>query len=86
MKILNILCKRESLTLPIDDVDETHDYLTIYNQDGEIVARSEPFDGDEDTDLEYDGYIFMAPPVAIEDGEYMIYITVQSIKNKMSNG
>lgn len=83
MKINNLIFKRESLTLPINHREEQWDYLTIYNEEREIIARSLPTHPENVVRLKYDGFDIIALPSARETGEHQILISISSIKNQM---
>jgi hypothetical protein len=80
MKINNIFLKRESLTLPINGNDETWDYLTMYDENNNIIKRSNHVHPETDVFLEYEGLEFGASPSALKNGEDNIFITVSSLK------
>lgn len=81
MKIRNIQCKRESLTLPINGKDENWDYLTIYDEKDNVLMRSGHHHFEGTIRMTYNDLVFMAPPLSKEYGEEYIYITVKSLKD-----
>ena len=86
MKIKNINCQRESLTLPINGKDETWDYLTIYDEKGNILKQSGHHHPEGTIRLEYNELIFVAPSISKDRGEEYIYITVKSLKDYVNKG
>lgn len=81
LNITSITAKRESLSLP--DTEKSHnttwDYLTLYNQDNEIIARSNRCHSEGDIELEYEGLIFFSPHGYMGDTN-QISISFNSLK------
>lgn len=73
-QITNITAKRESITLPINGNEETWTYLTLYDQDDEVVVRSGHYHPEGDIHLEYEGLVF----VSLKNRE--VYVTFESLK------
>lgn len=73
--------KREALTLPINGKEENWDYLTIYDKDGKIVARSQRHHFEGTIFLIYEGLTFMCEPLAKNYGENQIFVSIESIKS-----
>lgn len=83
MKINNINCKREKLVeIFTKDGVETPielEHLTIYDENGNILIRSEPAYGNDYIELNYQGLKFIA--LAGAESESDIVITVESLKS-----
>lgn len=81
LNITNIIAKRESLSLPDIEVghNTTWDYLTLYNQDGEVIIRSDRHHPEGDITLQYEGLIFFATPYTKSNPDY-ISISFNSLK------
>jgi hypothetical protein len=79
LAITNIIAKRESLSI---DNDKEYDYLTLYNQDDMILARSDKYHPQSPIELEYEGLIFLSPAGRMfkDRGEIDISILFVSLK------
>ncbi len=73
---MKVYPKRESLTLPINGKDETWDYLTLYDKDGNIVLRSGNYHPEADIRLIWEDMEFVASRTK------EILITFESIMKK----
>jgi hypothetical protein len=79
MKINNIICKRESINYNNSNIEDSLDYLTIYDQDEEILIRSDGYTKNQIIELEFQGLIFIALPNANDEND--IFITVSSLNH-----
>ena len=81
LNITNITAKRESLSLLDAEAghNTTWDYLTLYNQDNEIITRSKRHHTEGTIELIYEGLLFFAPPISKDHTEY-ISISFNSLK------
>ena len=79
LHITNITAKRESLKMLINGVDEAWNYLTLYDQNNDVIIRSIHHAPEEDIELEYEGLIFFAPAKSIYDSNH-ISINFNSLK------
>lgn len=79
MKINNIICKRESINYNNSNIEDSLDYLTIYDQDEEILIRSGAYTKNQIIELEFQGLIFIALPNASDEND--ICVTVSSLKS-----
>lgn len=52
--------KRESLTLPVKNKEETWDYLSLYNNKGELVSRSTGVNNEQTIRHVYDGLTYVS--------------------------
>lgn len=68
--------KRESLTLPSNGNEETWDYITLYNNDDEVISRSKHHHPEDIIYHEYDDIVY----VSGKDKEIMV--TYNSLINK----
>jgi hypothetical protein len=73
-QITNITARRESITLPINNNEETWTYLSLYDQDDELVVRSGHHHPEGNIHLEYNGLVF----VSLNNHE--VYVTFESLK------
>ena len=78
LHITNITAKRESLKMLINGVDDWN-YLTLYDQNNDVIIRSIHHAPEEDIELEYEGLIFFAPSKSIYDSNH-ISINFNSLK------
>lgn len=59
----NVVAIRENLHLPLDtDVLEEKTYLSLYDEKGELLKRSRPFENDGQGDLFYNNLHFISLP------------------------
>lgn len=81
LNITNIIAKRESLSLPDaeNNATSTWDYLTLYNQDDEIIARSKRYHPEGDIELYYEGLLFVSMAGHSNPDTY-IFIQFNSLK------
>lgn len=81
LNITNITAKRESLSLPDTEAghNTTWDYLTLYNQDNEVIARSDRYKPESNIELEYEGLVFISPYGYMGDTD-RISISFNSLK------
>jgi hypothetical protein len=77
---MSIIAKREELTLPINGKDEMWTYLTIYDEDGNVLSRSERSHPEGDIIHKYDGLTYFC----MRGYNGSVFVTLDSINNKFS--
>lgn len=71
--------KREELLLPVNGNMESWDYLTVYDNQNNVLARSTQHHPEGTIRLEYKGLQFMATTLARNYGEDQIFIQLKSV-------